>query len=406
MKAPTGSILARQAPAAAFIALLPVDPYHRHRILPVAHSTLKTIEETSLSLASKILCVSFLKLEQLKNPTRRGQKSKAIYEKGVMMTDKREDKLEFMAGAISPFSVDAIEPAFPHIGGGFFELAGQMDSGDCGSFGFVDLLELHDLPQSLLDTEPYTPPASSASAAAAPPESSETQNFPATPNSSSISSSSSEADADPTLPACNPTEAEEDAAELEQAKMGSESKGRKKKGQKRKREPRFAFLTQSEVDHLEDGYRWRKYGQKAVKNSPFPRSYYRCTSALCGVKKRVERSSNDPTVVVTTYEGQHTHPSPIISRGTHHFPASSPELVDLHRFQLQSSYLLSSQPLNLRPVITGAPAPLAPPQRPISVAGFGERSYCDAAIGIGLRDHGLLQDLIPSEVMMKRELLH
>jgi hypothetical protein len=33
----------------------------------------------------------------------------------------------------------------------------------------------------------------------------------------------------------------------------------------------FAFMTKSDVDHLEDGYRWRKYGQKAVKNSPFPR---------------------------------------------------------------------------------------------------------------------------------------
>lgn len=30
-------------------------------------------------------------------------------------------------------------------------------------------------------------------------------------------------------------------------------------------------MTKSDVDHLEDGYRWRKYGQKAVKNSPYPR---------------------------------------------------------------------------------------------------------------------------------------
>ena len=44
-----------------------------------------------------------------------------------------------------------------------------------------------------------------------------------------------------------------------------------KKKEKRPREPRFAFLTKSEIDHLEDGYRWRKYGQKAVKNSPYPR---------------------------------------------------------------------------------------------------------------------------------------
>lgn len=48
-------------------------------------------------------------------------------------------------------------------------------------------------------------------------------------------------------------------------------KVKKSEKKKREREPRFAFMTKSEVDHLEDGYRWRKYGQKAVKNSPFPR---------------------------------------------------------------------------------------------------------------------------------------
>ncbi|XWS34171.1 hypothetical protein CRYUN_Cryun21dG0017500 [Craigia yunnanensis] len=89
----------------------------------------------------------------------------------------------------------------------------------------------------------------------------------------------------------------------------------RKKGQKRIRQPRFAFMTKSEVDHLEDGYRWRKYGQKAVKNSPFPRSYYRCTNSKCTVKKRVERSSEDPTVVITTYEGQHCHHSVGFPRG-------------------------------------------------------------------------------------------
>ena len=98
----------------------------------------------------------------------------------------------------------------------------------------------------------------------------------------------------------------------------------KKKGQKRTREPRFAFVTRSEVDHLEDGYRWRKYGQKAVKNSPYPRSYYRCTTATCGVKKRVERSSADPAVVVTTYEGQHKHHSPIATRGGNTAPPQPP----------------------------------------------------------------------------------
>lgn len=45
------------------------------------------------------------------------------------------------------------------------------------------------------------------------------------------------------------------------------------------------------------------------------RSYYRCTTQKCGVKKRVERSFQDPTVVITTYEGQHNHPVPATLRG-------------------------------------------------------------------------------------------
>ncbi|XP_057810768.1 probable WRKY transcription factor 57 [Salvia miltiorrhiza] len=99
----------------------------------------------------------------------------------------------------------------------------------------------------------------------------------------------------------------------------------KKQGQKRIREPRFAFVTKSEIDHLEDGYRWRKYGQKAVKNSPFPRSYYRCTNTKCRVKKRVERSWEDPSVVITTYEGQHCHYSAGFPRGGGILPPPPPQ---------------------------------------------------------------------------------
>lgn len=47
--------------------------------------------------------------------------------------------------------------------------------------------------------------------------------------------------------------------------------GGKKKGEKKVRKPRYAFQTRSQVDILDDGYRWRKYGQKAVKNNKFPR---------------------------------------------------------------------------------------------------------------------------------------
>lgn len=36
-------------------------------------------------------------------------------------------------------------------------------------------------------------------------------------------------------------------------------------------EPRVVVQTISEVDILDDGYRWRKYGQKVVKGNPNPR---------------------------------------------------------------------------------------------------------------------------------------
>lgn len=52
-------------------------------------------------------------------------------------------------------------------------------------------------------------------------------------------------------------------------------KGKKNK-KKKEREPKFAFQTRSQVDILDDGYRWRKYGQKAVKNNPFPRYLIIC----------------------------------------------------------------------------------------------------------------------------------
>ncbi|KAJ4728809.1 WRKY transcription factor [Melia azedarach] len=82
----------------------------------------------------------------------------------------------------------------------------------------------------------------------------------------------------------------------------------KKEDNKGIRKHRFAFQTRSQVDILDDGYRWRKYGQKIVKNSKFPRSYYKCTQKGCNVKKQVQRNSKDEGIVVTTYEGIHTHP--------------------------------------------------------------------------------------------------
>ncbi|EYU28815.1 hypothetical protein ABFS82_12G096400 [Erythranthe guttata] len=82
-------------------------------------------------------------------------------------------------------------------------------------------------------------------------------------------------------------------------------------------EPRIIVQTTSEVDLLDDGYRWRKYGQKVVKGNPYPRSYYKCTSQGCNVRKHVERAATDPKAVITTYEGKHNHDVPAAKNSSH-----------------------------------------------------------------------------------------
>ena len=36
-------------------------------------------------------------------------------------------------------------------------------------------------------------------------------------------------------------------------------------------EQRIAFRTKSDLEIMDDGFKWRKYGKKSVKNSPNPR---------------------------------------------------------------------------------------------------------------------------------------
>ncbi|KAJ4728211.1 putative WRKY transcription factor [Melia azedarach] len=60
-----------------------------------------------------------------------------------------------------------------------------------------------------------------------------------------------------------------------------------------------------------DVWAWRKYGQKPIKGSPYPRGYYRCSSSKgCLARKQVERNRSDPGMFIVTYTAEHNHPAP------------------------------------------------------------------------------------------------
>ncbi|KAL3377056.1 hypothetical protein AABB24_003461 [Solanum stoloniferum] len=72
-----------------------------------------------------------------------------------------------------------------------------------------------------------------------------------------------------------------------------------------------------------DSWAWRKYGQKPIKGSPYPRGYYRCSSSKgCPARKQVERSREDPNMLVVTYSCEHNHPWPASRNNQHNHRTS------------------------------------------------------------------------------------
>ncbi|XP_076952216.1 WRKY transcription factor SUSIBA2-like [Bidens hawaiensis] len=159
------------------------------------------------------------------------------------------------------------------------------------------------------------------------------------------------------------------------------------------REPRVVIRIDSEIDILDDGYRWRKYGQKVVKGNPNPRSYYKCTTTGCPVRKHVERASDDLKAVLTTYEGKHNHELPAARNSTHgsaantpnqplskltNIPKPEPLVQDLHlryneKFNtghIPSNFLGSFDPLSFNPILPDFPMSL-PPSASMVHNGFG-----------------------------------
>ncbi|KAL8103100.1 putative WRKY transcription factor 53 [Apium graveolens] len=103
----------------------------------------------------------------------------------------------------------------------------------------------------------------------------------------------------------------------------------------------------------DDGYSWRKYGQKDILGATYPRSYYRCTyrnTQSCYATKQVQRSDNDPAVFEINYKGKHT-----CLQATNSVPPATPENQELkhdnhhyHLHQQPPSDVLLNFKSNLR----------------------------------------------------------
>ncbi|KAK9672511.1 hypothetical protein RND81_12G105000 [Saponaria officinalis] len=96
---------------------------------------------------------------------------------------------------------------------------------------------------------------------------------------------------------------------------------------------------------LEDGFDWRKYGQKDIQGTLYPRAYYRCTQKHqgCLATKQVQRSNDDPTYFEVTYRGIHTCYQASSSSSSIPVTAPKPEPRDSSPCPKPQEFLLSFQ---------------------------------------------------------------
>ncbi|KAL6845881.1 hypothetical protein ACP4OV_024456 [Aristida adscensionis] len=78
---------------------------------------------------------------------------------------------------------------------------------------------------------------------------------------------------------------------------------------RKRRKDKFTWVKHTLTPYF-DGHLWRKYGQKIIKDSPFPRLYFRCSyrdDKNCMASKQVQQENcSDPPLFMVTYEHEHT----------------------------------------------------------------------------------------------------
>ncbi|KAM7276924.1 hypothetical protein ACFE04_018790 [Oxalis oulophora] len=93
---------------------------------------------------------------------------------------------------------------------------------------------------------------------------------------------------------------------------------------------------------LDDGYSWRKYGQKDILGTNFPRGYYRCThrhSQGCLATKQVQRTDEDPSILEVTYRGSHNCSTPLKSESPSTVINSDSNIIESQQNKSQQSFI-------------------------------------------------------------------
>ncbi|KAJ4832558.1 hypothetical protein Tsubulata_000129 [Turnera subulata] len=84
------------------------------------------------------------------------------------------------------------------------------------------------------------------------------------------------------------------------------STGKDRRGCYKRRKTAHSWTKESST-LIEDGFAWRKYGQKKILDAKYPRNYYRCTHKFdqgCQATKQVQQVEEE--LYSTTYCGHHT----------------------------------------------------------------------------------------------------
>ncbi|CAA7019990.1 unnamed protein product [Microthlaspi erraticum] len=94
------------------------------------------------------------------------------------------------------------------------------------------------------------------------------------------------------------------------------------------------YIDDSPTPLLDDGFSWRKYGQKTIKTSPHQRCYFRCTYAKeknCKAAKRVQKIKDNPPVYRTTYVGKHTCEAPAFAVFTNNEDTYGSKMIEFDK---------------------------------------------------------------------------